>query len=259
MAGEPKIFTKNYINADDTFTVSHGSATISRCYDRDNTSQFISSGANDDTTVVTIEAEFYEGADPVDREFDRLILLNYNLKEWKLQYWTGSAWADITETVFTADTLSNVIISFDAITASKVKLVMTTTKVADEEKKVGQFIVCDLTHEFADDLSDYAENWDETSTDYQLADGTQERAFVKWTDYRLGKYGCKWTTRAVSSAERDLLFAIKEDGNPFLWQPESSQRPYRIFYVHWMSGWAEKYFANFKGTGINVSATFREV
>jgi len=260
MAGEPKIFTKNYINGDDTFTVSHGSATIARCYDRDSISQFISAGANSDSTTVTIEAEFYEGSDPApNRVFDHLIMLNYNLKDWKLQYWTGAAWADITETIFTTDTENNRVISFAAKTAAKVKLIANKTKVANEEKKVGEFIVCNLTHTFSQELSEYREAWDEKTSDYELADGTQERAFVKWTDNRLGKYGCRWTTRAVTPTERDLLFAVKEDGNPFLWQPESTQRPYRIFYVHWMSKWAERYFTNYKGTGLNVSGTFREV
>lgn len=259
MAGEPKIFTKNYVNDDDVFTVTHAEDIFDLAYDRDTNSQYASVEANNDTITVTATIEFYEGADPVDREFNRLMVFNHNLKDWKLQYWDDSAWQDIAETVFTTDSENNRIITFDAITSAKVMLTMNKTKVADEEKKIGEILICKELHQFELGFSSYRESFEEMVRKYKLADGSYERAYIKWAGDRLSKYGCHWGVEAVSVSERNKLFAIKEIGDFFLWQPESVTRPYRVFLVYWDSPWQEQYFGNRKCGDYNIEAKFKEI
>ena len=63
---EPKIYTKNYVSADDIFTVSHGSSASANLYDRDHDSKWVSSGAADDdtTTAATISVKVCIGTLP---------------------------------------------------------------------------------------------------------------------------------------------------------------------------------------------------
>lgn len=259
MAGEPKIFTKNYVHEDDVFSISHGSAEFPNAYDRDVISQFIATGSELDSTTVTAEIVFMDGVDAVDRDIDTIMLLNHNLKAWKLEYWDGAAWAAIPGVTFTVNAEANQVISFTKVNTTKVLLTATSTIVADATKKIGELIICALTLQFGNDLSSYAETHAEMVSEYEMIDGTVERAVTKWTANRFSKYGCRWEVSAISVTERDALFAVKEDTAPFLWQPESIQRPYRVFFVQWSSGWAEEYYTTIKTTGYNIKGTFKEV
>lgn len=260
MAGEPKVFSKNYVNEDDTFVISHGSSEFVNAYDRDVDTQFIATGSETDGTVVTAEILFYDGVDAVSRDIDTIMLLNHNLKAWKLEYWDGAAWVAIPEATFTTNVEANQVISFTQVTTSKVLLTATTTFLpADATKKIGELAICLHTLTLEKDFSSYKESHLDMSTEYEMIDGTVERAITKWTTNRFSKYGCKWGVRGISVTARDVLYAVKQEAAPFLWQPESLQRPYRIFYVHWTSVWTEEYYTDFKGTGIDVDATFKEV
>jgi hypothetical protein len=77
---EPKIYTKNYVNSDDTFVVTSGAGIIANAYDRDKVSQWASIGANSDSTPVTIEVDFFEATVAASRTFDTIMLINHNLK-----------------------------------------------------------------------------------------------------------------------------------------------------------------------------------
>jgi hypothetical protein len=58
---------------------------------------------------------------------------------------------------------------------------------------------------------------------------------------------------------RDDFKALKEAGQPFLWQPESVTVPEDVYYVHWTNAWDDRYMDNYKGAGYEVVMDLKEV
>ena len=135
--------SKNYISADDTINVSSNDSYKSRIYDQNHNLQWISSGETSETGYDTyIEIIFYEGSAVINRTIDTFVLQNINLKDFKIQYYTGGAYADIADTVFTtnADSTKRIKLS-SSITTSKIKLLMKATITPAEEKKSRAILV----------------------------------------------------------------------------------------------------------------------
>src|SRR3954468_18215457 len=88
MTTEPKFYTQNAVDVESIFTVSHGSGTIGNIYDRDSDTQWLSSGANSDSTQISIEIQFSEA-----RDIDTVLIVNHNLKDVTVTYWNGAAYA----------------------------------------------------------------------------------------------------------------------------------------------------------------------
>lgn len=255
---EPKIYTKNYVNTDDTFTVSSGAAAISNIYDRDKVSQWGSSGANSDSTTVTIEVAFFEKTTAVSRTIDTLLLLNHNLAAFTVYYWDGTtyqSWATGTAAAAGANNL----ISLSSQTTSKVKLTMLTTNPSNAEKAIGEFILCALQLDIGLDPVSYKVQYRQKIKQITLGDGSLHQASVFWTANRSEKYEAKVNFENLPAATRDLLAAIKEAAQPFLWYPESITKPDDIFLVNWYAPYAWDYNSLYKGAGVNIGLDLREV
>lgn len=254
---EPKIFTKNYVNADSPVTASFGQASAANLFDRDRASKWQSSGANDDDQGIGIVVEFYEGATPVSRTIDTLMLLNHNLRHWALFAWDGSSWTLMTSDAATVD--SDTFASFTPYTTTKILLEADDTQVADAEKFIGELVVCALTLNVGRDLDSYEQKYRERSRELQLGDGGIHKQVTRWAQNRTQRYEARVGFRFVNEADRATLKALREVGEPFLWQPESTYRPTEIYLVHWSSPWSERYETGYKGSGIQVQLELREV
>lgn len=254
---EPKILTKNYVSADCTITVSHSDASKGYLYDRDKDSKWLTSGANDDAMVASIEVVFKEGSTAVDRTIDRLLLVNHNLANWDFYSWDGAAW--VLQASENTDSASTTYKSFTAVTTAKVKIECDVTQVADAEKFIGEMIVAaeqmDVGHEF----DNYNVRYRERSREIVLGDGSTHKMITRWTQNRNQKYEARATFLFVTEAERDTLKGICEARLPFLFYPESSQRPDEIFLVRWANPWAEEYVSSYKGAGLRIAMDVKEV
>jgi hypothetical protein len=253
---EPKIYSKNYVNADCTFSESHTGGTITRLYDRDPASQCVTSGANSDATEASIEVTFKEGATAVDRTFDRVILLGHNLKYVYLDYWNGSSWVNITSN---SAVTGDIIFTFVAVTGAKFRIRATLTQTTNEEKKIGELIVCKLTSDVGIELESYEVTWRQKSTEVELADGSFHRAVVAHSVNRTSKYEARARFNFVPTATLTILRTLRESGAAFLWHPESESRPDQIFYVHWTGTERVRYASQYKGAGHAVEMELREV
>ncbi len=254
---EPKIYTKNYVDASATILPSHGSTNINRIYDADRDAQYQSSGANDDTTEVTIEIQFFEAGVSLSKTIDRLIVVNHNLKDIELEYWNGSAWASaVTDTVIAVSTST---LSFTAVTTTKVKLKATETQVADEEKLIGLLVVCALQLDVGVELSQYGIKYRQKNSQLVLGDGALHRTVVMHSAFRSDKYGARITFKYLSDAQFELFRAIKEAGEAFLVQLESTNKPEDIYFVHWVSPLSWAYASRYKGAGKNLTIEVKEV
>lgn len=256
---EPKFFTKNYVNADDTITVDYGDSVKNKLYDRDVDSKYISSGANSDATRVTLEVVFNEGSTAVNRTIDYFMIHKHNLKAWRFYTWNGSSWDLVhSETVDADDTH---IASFSEVTVSKVKLEMDSTQSANQEKEIGEFIVCKVKYETSDpdDFTKYQQKWTEKAKMLKMIDGSNHKVYERITANRIQRYEANCEFKFVSQTFYDTLKSLKEEGVPFLFQPESIQRKNEVYYVHWVNAFNAQYADFNKGAGYKITIQLREV
>lgn len=255
---EPKFMDKNYVNEDDLITVSHGNGSKQYLFDRDNVSTWLTSGANDDATEVSIIVEFYEGELAVERDIDRALFINHNLKNYVLEYWDGAAWVELASD--TTEDQDVTFLSFTEVTTTKIRLTATETQVADAEKFIGELIVTAELLALAREVEpNYEVRGREQMFEQVMGDGTIRRAVTRWAQNRVQRYEASGAFSFVSEADRADLKDIRDNGDPFLWYPESISRPDEIFYVHWTTPWTERYVTSYKGAGSEIPFKFVEV
>ncbi len=251
---EPRICTRNWVDTQTSFVLSHG-GTSQYLYDRNDVTQYVTSGANLDSTYCIIEAYFYESGVAKIRSIDTVILKNYNFKEYNVYYWNG-AWSNIYGT--SNDSQSSRYISLSPVSTTAIAIHCLKTKTANQEKAIGEIITCG-TSLACDDMYSYDPKWRERSKEIVLGDGSLHKVYTKDKSGRLSKYEAALKFHYLSKATRDALKAIKDTGEPFLFQPESVTVPEDIYYVHWSNTWDEKYMSNFKSAGYEVVMNLKEV
>lgn len=252
---EPRIYSRNWVDAQTSFTLSHGGVTT-YLYDRSDNPPFTTSGANSDATSVSITMYFYEAGTPVYRTIDGIFLKNYNWKNWSIKYWDGSSFQSWTSQ--TNDTQSDRFINIGSSSLDRLQIDIVSTKTANQEKSIGEIVLCGVTLA-ADDMASYDTKWREKTKEIVLGDGAIHRVITRAVSGRNGRYEarCRWSY--LSKAMRDNFKALKESGQPFLWQPESVNVPEEVYYVHWTNAWDDKYMNNFKGAGYEVVMDLKEV
>ena len=132
-----RFFKMNYADPNRiaaTVTVDNNNAEATSLVNRD--PLFIwSSVGSDDTDTVTLSVDF-----GTPRTIDSLILTNNNLRNFTLQYLNGSSvWTNVVNV--TANAASTFYRQFTPVTTQQVRLQMKTTRIADAEKTVQDFII----------------------------------------------------------------------------------------------------------------------
>jgi hypothetical protein len=255
----PIILSPNHLTSQGVFTASNGQALTPRLIDRDRGNAWRTQGAGGGQ--VTIEHNFFEGAFPVPRTFDTFFMLNHNVKRWKLQAWDGSQYVDMPNSVFDgdfSDPNSRTIVQFNPYTANKIRIVLLEPKVGGEYK-IGEMILAQQKFAFPEGMAQYEEDHDEKVLEYELAEGTLERAKIESTEFEFRKYRANLQIIFQNEDTRDALDSIKQLGENFLWLPEPVARPERVFLVHWVGRWREAYSTPFKGSGFTIPMELREV
>lgn len=144
MAGEGiKFFDRSYSDitridiGEITVTIDSGDALKELMFNRRRSDKWESSGAASDSTDVVLEIDFL-----TNRTISDLILIDTNLKDFKLDYWTGATFSNVfTETANTSSFYQN---SFTPQVTTKIKFTMSKTIVADQEKEIAEFIITGL-------------------------------------------------------------------------------------------------------------------
>jgi len=174
-----KIFSENFLNEYDTIAVVSGDVLKAYLYDQKQASQWSSSGS-DDLTEESIEITFknWQG-EAVDRTFDRLVILNHNLKAITADYWDGAAWVPIAEATLTLAAAYTIIEIVAPITAARVRVNCTTAQVVDAEKVIGELKVCLSVLEDVEWRSSFPRSDSMRGGDFRLSDG----AVVAWKEW----------------------------------------------------------------------------
>ncbi|MCK9583180.1 MAG: hypothetical protein M0Q46_06190 [Endomicrobiales bacterium] len=227
----PFFLSQNYIKADDTITVSSGNATKARLYDQNKTLQWQSVGETSESGYNTsIEIVFYEGLIATNRIFDTLVLQNINLKQFKLQWWNGSSYVDISEFSFTANALTTMRVKLtSAVTTSKIKLLMQSTITANQEKKIGQFWCLKETFELTEGRHNHIRADYKDGGNYRLASGTLE------TFTLFKKYAANIDFELLTLASIVLFKALYDTDENFTFYLNYSDDLDAIYNVVWVN------------------------
>lgn len=257
MTTELRIYSKNYVTEDCVMTPSSGPNFPDRICDRDRDSQWVSDGADDDAFFVTFDVLFRDGETEVDRTFDRVILVNHNLKDVSIYYWDGSDWQLLHSETNMAS--GHTIIEVNETTSARIRIEMSTTQDADEEKAVGEFIVCASVIDGGTDLDNYKVSLNQKAVEVELADGSVHRTVFNTSLTRTCKYTMNARLSYLTKAQLEELRSLKEAGAAFLWQPEATERPEEIYLVTWNGPMAFNYASLYKGSGYVLELSLREV
>ena len=256
----PKFFSKNFVDENDAIVVTSGDDVKKFLYDRDNSTQWKSLGETDEDGDYScqIEVDFRsDNFSPVvcNRTFDTLVLLNINLKQFKLQYWTGSSWADISQTIKTTNSNSNVVIEFidDPVTSSKIKLLMDKTIVANQEKKIGEFKV--LEHKVTL-INTLAGTYNRGEIKIGGRDRLKDGDLSQWFTARKATFTNTYAN--ISHTIRTALKQVKLEGDlDFLtFYPDGDKWIDEIYEGIWVNTWNERYDP--KTTFYSITVEFEE-
>ncbi len=134
---------ENFVNDQNTYTVTSGDATKGRLYDQRKDTRHGSNGSAEGVAHV-VQVDFKDRVGTaVSRTFDRILICNHNLKNFYVEYWNGSAWVSVTESVLTTNAETNNYIEMAAsVSATKVRLTCTNTIGAVADKLIGELKVC---------------------------------------------------------------------------------------------------------------------
>lgn len=140
-------FEKNkadYSLDDVTTTASQGDAYADYALNRSNQSAWVTSGSVDADNT-TFEVDWAD-----QKRITDILLVLHNFKAYTIQYWDGSLYQDfspaISETTNTVDTTHH---SFTEVITNKIKLTITGTMVANEDKVLRQLIATKQLGQFA--------------------------------------------------------------------------------------------------------------
>jgi len=239
----PKLYSKNYLTENSVLEVTSGNSVKQYLYDQLKTPQWISSGETDEDGDHSCHITIYfmtDGYSPysVNRTFDTLVLINTNLKKFKLQYWDGTQFVDIADTIKTTNTDTDVIIDFSSspVASEVVRLVMDSTITPGEEKKIGELWVMDykfiLEHII---IGHDRDDWGKEGA-YRLAGGQLET----WNE-EVDKFTLNQTLRNVGETLRDNLKDLKDDYDNFTIYPNGDEWVDDFFLVYWVNPWKESY------------------
>lgn len=261
---EPKIYTGNILNSVSQLSGSYvnGSSNLDYLFDRGDKNKWGTTGSNSDALAVDMRISTIVGTS-VSMIMIKKTNLHTDATGISVHYFNGSIYTPFlsqTKTVIGTLGDSTQIFTFPSQVISYTQGVMVymVSTGFNLEKKAGEVIVANLIYS-APDFSTYDPKWRERTKEIVLGDGSVHRVSVKDAAGRLGKYEAATKWSYLTKSERDSLKAIKESGQPFLFQPESETVPDEIYYVHWANAWDEKYMSSYKGSGYEVVMNVKEI
>lgn len=131
-------------NTEVVATASEGQTYVEFMFNRSNLSAWVTTGSVDanNTNIVV---------DFVDQEIlTDIILILHNFKSYTIQYWNGSSYVDFSTPInVSGNTSATTRHTFNSVTTTKIKLIITGTMVANSDKYLYQFIATSSIGQFA--------------------------------------------------------------------------------------------------------------
>jgi len=259
MAGEPRFFTRNYIDMESIITSEIGAeATHPRLFDRDRELQFAGIQTTD-LPQVNIIARFQSGGLDVARTVDSVVLLNHNLKNYTVEHSNDGVGYTVVATIV-GDTSTDRYIAFAAVSAKYMRLATTAVQTSGQKRKIGELLVMEKLFEFGADKGPAAIAFAPVpvGTFTRTADlGIIVNQF-RWAGNRVERFKARLGFTLLEKSDYDSLRALVRRGQITL-QLEPVERPEEFFRGTVTPASAPSaYTSLFKGNGYNLELEFEE-
>jgi hypothetical protein len=238
---------------------------LERIVDGDADSYWHSATASDATTE-TIDITVQLRTALIERTIDLIALQNINLKNFKIEYKAGAgAFATIPGTDYSVGTadwaLPDFLLSLATpISADTLRLTMYRTQTANDYKKLGGFYASLAAVQLVTGaMTDYKKKYRENVRQLMLGDGSAAHEFIRRSATSYMHYEAGATFDFCTQTERNSIFNIKRDGEPFTWVPEPGDLKREVYTCRMPGSWNEKYYSFFKGVGYTLDIDFKEV
>ncbi len=233
----PAFLTRNYLNrhalnASD-ITVFTGDATKHRLLQMDPLSRWQSQGSTDIITE-TIEFGLWIAGARASHDVEYILLQNHNIKGLTVEIsnTNGASWT----TVFTSTTLDEAYTRIVLVSTAmdRIRLTMTTTQTANEEKKIGGIIVSGASFQPGPLFSYVQEAPKIQQKTAVMADGSKRGQLIGRSDASFHFWAAKcgflmdpanYGTTALFNTAMDSLRVYGLQGTQFVFLPEPGDRP----------------------------------
>jgi len=147
MGSQIKFFTKNIIDigninasifVTDTVATNNGQTFVDYVRNRNNWSAWATTGSTD---AANTQLDIYFGD---SREISSIILILHNFKNYTIQYWNGISFQNFSTSIsITNNTLETTSHEFTQVTTNQIRLIVTATMIANDDKFLRQLICID--------------------------------------------------------------------------------------------------------------------
>lgn len=123
------------ITVTDAVATNTGASIVDFIRNRNNRSAWLTTGSTDAANT-TLEIDWGDS-----QSIDNIVLVKHNFKAFTIQYWNGSAYTDFSTAInesTNADNTTN--FSFTEVSTAKIKIIITGTQTADEDKELYQLL-----------------------------------------------------------------------------------------------------------------------
>jgi hypothetical protein len=260
MATQIKFFTRSYadVGGNAAYTIDNNSTSVENMFDRDNLTNYSSVGS-DDTDTITLVIDLNDLI-----TLENIIIVNNNLKEFTIEGQDSlDAWNTLASETTNSETVYNLI--FTEADYKKIRITMTKTMVADDQKNIQEIYVCKSLGQ----LSGFPEvkfKKDKNAVTKRLINGRVKILYTKDShDIELNFKGY------MGSDDRDLFITLTNYPYPFLvWicggdedqfsnHADEGFREEDIYLCAVDKGFSNKYTDNYYKAGMNAKLRLVEV
>lgn len=257
----PAFLTHNYLNRHanngSDLTVSTGDTTKKRLFDMDPLSRWQSSGSSDATTETITFGLWIAGA-RASHDVANILIQNHNVKGLKVEISNdnGANYTEVFNRTDVVDAYTHIPIVTTA--TDKIKITMTTTQTANEEKKVGGVIVTGAAFQ-PGPLFEYDPAAPRiTQKLAKMADGSFRGQLIgrSAASYHFWSAKCGWIldpadygTDALFDAALATFREFGLQGKQFVFLPEPGDRPEQAFLCRVKPGSYNDPYAHFSKGG----------
>lgn len=257
---DPAFLPKNYLNRhvepSSDLAVSSGSATKHRLYDMDPRARWQSAGSSDAVTE-TVEFGLWMPGARASHDVHYIFLMNHNIKGLLIEHsnTNGAPWTQaFLSTVLAEKNTRHVLVSTQI---DRVRISMTTTQTANEEKKIGDIVVSGESFQ-PGPLFEYKREPPKVQQKLaKMADGSMRGQLIGRSDasFHFWAAKCAWLMDPNQYADDAAFEAAMERfrgyglrGETFLFLPEPGDKPGEIYQCRVRPGtYVENYAAFSKG------------
>lgn len=255
--GRIKFLDSNYLDSNTSYTFTSANTALAKfLYDRKTNTKLQSSGSDDLTPEVWI---FDYGA---DKDIDRLLITNHNIKAGKIEYWNGAAYVDFSAAIaWSGNSTTQNYYEFTSVSTDKIRLTMDTTIAVDAEKSVGGFYAFEEIGMLTTNPTKSDPIFNESSKVYETSNAGNVYVFFGSKFKVVLKFKKAYTT------DMTLIRTLKDRGKPFFvylcgGQADLVEEGYRIqdiYLVNYVKDFKYKLVNALHNVGVKIDIDLREV